>query len=74
MNLKDSIIYVLNYLCSESCLGSITIDWNLPVFVQILKHMCGCPLDITTENVLSLYEVHGLFTFMYPTFYLFILM
>jgi PIN domain nuclease of toxin-antitoxin system len=41
---------------SESCLGSITINWNLPVFVQILKHMCGCPLDITTENVLSLYE------------------
>ncbi|GAU16055.1 hypothetical protein TSUD_339260 [Trifolium subterraneum] len=41
---------------SESGLGSITINWNLPVFVQILKHMCGCPLDITTENVLSLYE------------------
>ncbi|XP_045795974.1 BTB/POZ domain-containing protein FBL11 isoform X1 [Trifolium pratense] len=41
---------------SESCLGSITINWKLPVFVQILKHMCGCPLDITTENVLSLYE------------------
>ncbi|XP_073222114.1 BTB/POZ domain-containing protein FBL11 isoform X2 [Cicer arietinum] len=41
---------------SESCLGSVNIDWNLPVFMQILKHMCGCPLDITTENVLPLYE------------------
>ncbi|CAL5194201.1 unnamed protein product [Lathyrus oleraceus] len=40
----------------ESCLGSITINWNLSVFMQILKHMCGFPLDITTENILPLYE------------------
>lgn len=26
------------------------------MFMQILKHMCGFPLDITTENILPLYE------------------
>ncbi|XP_058739076.1 BTB/POZ domain-containing protein FBL11 [Vicia villosa] len=41
---------------SESCSGSITINWNLFVFMQILKHMSGFPLDITTENILPLYE------------------
>ncbi|XP_039683385.1 BTB/POZ domain-containing protein FBL11 isoform X3 [Medicago truncatula] len=41
---------------SESCLGSITINWNLPVFMQILKHIYGCSLDITSQNVLPLYE------------------
>ncbi|XP_061340254.1 BTB/POZ domain-containing protein FBL11 [Gastrolobium bilobum] len=41
---------------SESCLGYITIKWNVGVFMQILKHMYGCPLDITPDNVLPLYE------------------
>ncbi|CAI8614818.1 unnamed protein product [Vicia faba] len=41
---------------SESCLSYITINWNLNVFMQILQHMYGFPLDITTENILPLYE------------------
>ncbi|KAL5060205.1 hypothetical protein RYX36_031809, partial [Vicia faba] len=41
---------------SESCLSFITINWNLNVFMQILQHMYGFPLDITTENILPLYE------------------
>lgn len=46
------------FLRSESCFGSITINWNLPVFMQILKHIHGCSLDITSQNVLPLYEVN----------------
>ncbi|TKY62017.1 BTB/POZ domain-containing protein FBL11 [Spatholobus suberectus] len=41
---------------SESCLGSITINWNVSEFLQILMHMCGCVLDITLDNFLPLYE------------------
>ncbi|KAH1258753.1 BTB/POZ domain-containing protein FBL11 [Glycine max] len=41
---------------SESCLGSVTINWNVREFMQILKHMYGCVLDITLDNFLPLYE------------------
>ncbi|XP_027350057.1 BTB/POZ domain-containing protein FBL11 isoform X2 [Abrus precatorius] len=41
---------------SESCLASITVKWNVCEFLQILKHMCGCALDISMDNVLPLYE------------------
>ncbi|KAL2345200.1 hypothetical protein Fmac_006485 [Flemingia macrophylla] len=41
---------------SESCLGSITINWNVETFLLILKHMCSCGLDITLDNFLPLYE------------------
>nr|KYP71091.1 LRR and BTB/POZ domain-containing protein FBL11 [Cajanus cajan] len=41
---------------SESCLGSITINWNVSEFLQILKHMCGCVLDIALDNFFPLYE------------------
>lgn len=45
------------YSCSESCLGSISINWNVSEFLQILKHMCDCVLDITLDNFFPLYEV-----------------
>lgn len=41
---------------SESCLGSITISWNVRVFMQILKHMYGVSLDIAMDNIIPLYE------------------
>ncbi|XP_014495994.1 BTB/POZ domain-containing protein FBL11 isoform X2 [Vigna radiata var. radiata] len=41
---------------SESCLGSISINWNVNDFLQILKHMCDCVLDITLDNFFPLYE------------------
>ncbi|XP_052728814.1 BTB/POZ domain-containing protein FBL11 isoform X2 [Vigna angularis] len=41
---------------SESCLGSISINWNVSDFLQILKHMCDCVLDITLDNFFPLYE------------------
>ncbi|KAK7244939.1 hypothetical protein RIF29_39768 [Crotalaria pallida] len=41
---------------SESCLDSIAIQWNLHEFIQILKHIYGCPLDITSDTFLPLYE------------------
>ncbi|KAK4281625.1 hypothetical protein QN277_013094 [Acacia crassicarpa] len=41
---------------SESCLGSITVEWNVPLFMDILKHLYDCPLEITSDNFLSLYE------------------
>ncbi|KAK8473609.1 hypothetical protein PHAVU_001G188000 [Phaseolus vulgaris] len=41
---------------SESCLGSISINWNVSEFLQILKHMCDCVLDITLDNFFPLYE------------------
>ncbi|KAK7396656.1 hypothetical protein VNO78_17812 [Psophocarpus tetragonolobus] len=41
---------------SESCFRSVTINWNVSEFLQILKHMCGCVLDITLDNFFPLYE------------------
>ncbi|KAM7468286.1 hypothetical protein LguiB_015848 [Lonicera macranthoides] len=47
---------------SESHLQSISIKWNLETFLSILKFMCGCPLAVTSDNFLPLFEVfvtHG---------------
>ncbi|CAJ1886721.1 unnamed protein product [Sphenostylis stenocarpa] len=41
---------------SESCLGSIAINWNASEFLEILKHICDCILDITLDNFFALYE------------------
>ncbi|XP_072053144.1 BTB/POZ domain-containing protein FBL11 isoform X2 [Arachis hypogaea] len=41
---------------SESCLSSITVKWDIGVFIQILKHIYDCSLDVTSENFLPLYE------------------
>ncbi|KAK7284889.1 hypothetical protein RJT34_19643 [Clitoria ternatea] len=41
---------------SESCSGLIAINWNVRYFVEILKHMFGCQLNITLDNFLPLYE------------------
>ncbi|KAF7818760.1 BTB/POZ domain-containing protein FBL11 [Senna tora] len=43
---------------SESCLGSTIVEWNVQAFMYILKHLYGCPLDITWDSFLSLYEVN----------------
>ncbi|KAK7337205.1 hypothetical protein VNO77_17768 [Canavalia gladiata] len=60
---RNRLIEQSEYFCSllsgsfsESCLGSITINWNVSEFMQILKHMCGGLLDITLDNFLPLYE------------------
>ncbi|KAM7464270.1 hypothetical protein LguiA_032391 [Lonicera macranthoides] len=41
---------------SESHLQSISIKWNLETFLSILKFMCGCPLAVTSDNFLPLFE------------------
>ncbi|OIW05110.1 hypothetical protein TanjilG_02583 [Lupinus angustifolius] len=61
--LRDSLVQHSSYFrgllsgsFSESCLGSITIKWNVQVFIQILKHINGCPLDIVSDTFVPLYE------------------
>ncbi|XP_028782342.1 BTB/POZ domain-containing protein FBL11 isoform X2 [Neltuma alba] len=41
---------------SESCLGSTIVEWNVLSFLDILKYLYGFPLEITSDNFLSLYE------------------
>ncbi|XAR69719.1 hypothetical protein NMG60_11001420 [Bertholletia excelsa] len=51
--------YFRGLLCgsfSESCLGHVSIEWNLKTFMNILKFMFGCPVDITSPSFLPLFE------------------
>ncbi|KAI4348997.1 hypothetical protein L6164_009656 [Bauhinia variegata] len=41
---------------SESCSDSIFINCNVRALIYILKYIYGCPLDITSDNFLLLYE------------------
>ncbi|XP_010654061.1 BTB/POZ domain-containing protein FBL11 isoform X2 [Vitis vinifera] len=51
--------YFHSLLCGnfrKSCHGSISIQWNLEAFINILKFIYGCPLDVTPQNFIPLYE------------------
>lgn len=51
--------YFRGLLCgsfSESCLGYTIVEWNVLPFMDILKYLYDCPLEITSDNFLSLYE------------------
>lgn len=41
---------------SESGLDCIAIEWNLEAFLHILNCIYDCPLDVTSNNFLPLYE------------------
>ncbi|OMO82139.1 hypothetical protein CCACVL1_12065 [Corchorus capsularis] len=41
---------------SESCLDSISVQWQLEIFLNVVKCMFGCPLDITSKNFVPLLE------------------
>ncbi|PQM39550.1 BTB/POZ domain-containing protein FBL11 isoform X1 [Prunus yedoensis var. nudiflora] len=41
---------------SESGLDCIAIKWNLEAFLHILNCIYDCPLDVTSNNFLPLYE------------------
>ncbi|KAK7844396.1 btb/poz domain-containing protein fbl11 [Quercus suber] len=41
---------------SESCLDCISIQWSLETFVDVLKCIYGCPLHITPNNFIPLFE------------------
>ncbi|XP_062166562.1 BTB/POZ domain-containing protein FBL11 isoform X4 [Alnus glutinosa] len=41
---------------SESCLDFISIQWSLETFVDVLKCIYGCPLDVTSNNFVPLFE------------------
>ncbi|KAJ7976084.1 BTB/POZ domain-containing protein FBL11 [Quillaja saponaria] len=41
---------------SESCLDSISVKWKVDAFLHILKHIYGCPLNVTSNKFLPLYE------------------
>ncbi|GAY33217.1 hypothetical protein CUMW_006220 [Citrus unshiu] len=41
---------------SESSSDYISIQWNLETFIDILKCIYGCPLDVTSDNFLALFE------------------
>ena len=45
------------FIFSESCHGSISILWNLEAFINILRFIYGCSLDVTPQNFIILYEV-----------------
>ncbi|XP_018839772.1 BTB/POZ domain-containing protein FBL11 isoform X2 [Juglans regia] len=51
--------YFQGLLCgsfSESCLDSTSIQWNLEIFVHVLKCIYGCPLHFTSKNFVPLFE------------------
>ncbi|CAH9099417.1 unnamed protein product [Cuscuta europaea] len=41
---------------SESCSDSISINWNIEPLLNILRSVCGCSVDITSESFIPLYE------------------
>lgn len=41
---------------SESSSDYISIQWNLETFIDILKCIYGCPLEVTSDNFLALFE------------------
>ncbi|XP_057951529.1 BTB/POZ domain-containing protein FBL11 isoform X2 [Malania oleifera] len=41
---------------SESCLDCISIQWELETFINVLKFMYDCQMDVTTDNFLLLFE------------------
>ncbi|XP_059463633.1 BTB/POZ domain-containing protein FBL11 isoform X2 [Corylus avellana] len=41
---------------SESCLECISIQWSLETFVDVLKCIYGCTLDVTSNNIVPLFE------------------
>ncbi|PON83155.1 Voltage dependent potassium channel [Trema orientale] len=47
---------MLSWSFSESRLEHISMEWDLEAFVNILKCIYGCPVDITCDNFLTLYE------------------
>ncbi|XP_048225794.1 BTB/POZ domain-containing protein FBL11 isoform X5 [Ricinus communis] len=42
--------------CSESNLNCVSIQWNMEVFVNVLKFVYGCQVDVTSKSFLSLFE------------------
>ncbi|XP_024033006.1 BTB/POZ domain-containing protein FBL11 [Morus notabilis] len=47
---------MLNWSFSESRLDQISIEWDLEAFLNVLKCIYGCPIDITGDNFLAFYE------------------
>ncbi|KAK6290124.1 hypothetical protein POUND7_001665 [Theobroma cacao] len=41
---------------SESCLDCISIQWHLETFLNVVKCMFHCPLDITSKNFIPLFQ------------------
>ncbi|EEF28381.1 ubiquitin-protein ligase, putative [Ricinus communis] len=41
---------------SESNLNCVSIQWNMEVFVNVLKFVYGCQVDVTSKSFLSLFE------------------
>ncbi|XP_062117547.1 BTB/POZ domain-containing protein FBL11 isoform X3 [Humulus lupulus] len=47
---------MLSWSFSESRLDHISIEWELEAFVNILKCLYGCSVDVTFDNFLNFYE------------------
>ncbi|KAF4368234.1 hypothetical protein F8388_022867 [Cannabis sativa] len=47
---------MLSWSFSESQLDHISIEWELETFVNILKCIHGCSVDVTFDNVINFYE------------------
>ncbi|KAJ9181420.1 hypothetical protein P3X46_009553 [Hevea brasiliensis] len=41
---------------SESNLSCVSIQWNMEVFINVLKCVYGCKVDVTSKTFLSLFE------------------
>ncbi|KAL6998096.1 hypothetical protein U1Q18_008223 [Sarracenia purpurea var. burkii] len=57
--LIENSSYFHSLLCgsfSESCLNSISVQWNLETLMSILKLIFGFPVDVTSNNFLILLE------------------
>ncbi|VFQ79767.1 unnamed protein product [Cuscuta campestris] len=47
---------LLNGSFSEACFDCVSINWNTELFLNVLKFMCGYPLDITPESFVPFCE------------------
>lgn len=41
---------------SESCLSSFSIHWNVESFLNVLRSLFGCSVNVTPDNFVLLYE------------------
>ncbi|VFQ88050.1 unnamed protein product [Cuscuta campestris] len=47
---------LLNGSFSEACFDCVSINWNTELFLNVLRFMCGYPVDITPESFVPFCE------------------
>ncbi|KAF2296472.1 hypothetical protein GH714_038330 [Hevea brasiliensis] len=55
VGLLPSLVQLSVNIC-ESNLSCVSIQWNMEVFINVLKCVYGCKVDVTSKTFLSLFE------------------